>query len=134
MEGGLIELSKYRIQTSKEDLDSAEALLQIGQYKASINRSYYAIFHSLRAVNALDGFDSSKHSGIIAFFNKTYVKENVFEREISKLIDTCYRLREKADYEDFFVVSKTQAEEQLKKAKRVRGVIIPYLEARWFAK
>lgn len=60
----------------------------------------------------MNGFDSSKHSGIISYFNKNFVKEGIFDREISKLIDTCYRLREKADYEDFFIVSRSQAEEQ----------------------
>ena len=38
-----------------------------------------------------------------------------------------YRLREKADYKDFYAVSKDQAEEQLKKAKRVIEIVKPYL-------
>ncbi|MBP3206236.1 MAG: HEPN domain-containing protein [Lachnospiraceae bacterium] len=130
VESSLTELSKYRLQTAVEDLDSAIALKEIGQYKSSINRSYYAIFHALRAVTAMDGFDSSKHSGVIAYFNKNYVKEGIFDKEISKLIDTSFRLREKADYQDFFVVSKSQAEEQIGKAERVIGLIKHYLEKR----
>ena len=130
MESSLTELSKYRLQTAIEDLDSAIALKEIGQYKSSINRSYYAIFHALRAVTAMDGFDSSKHSGVIAYFNKNYVKEGIFDKDISKLIDTSFRLREKADYQDFFVVSKSQAEEQIGKAERVIGLIKHYLEKR----
>lgn len=130
MESSLTELSKYRLQTAVEDLDSAIALKEIGQYKSSINRSYYAIFHALRAVTAMDGFDSSKHSGVIAYFNKNYVKEGIFDKEISKLIDTSFRLREKADYQDFFVVSKSQSEEQIEKAERIIEVIKHYLEKR----
>ena len=130
MEGSLIELSKYRMQTAVEDLNSAIALKDIGQYKSSINRSYYAIFHALRAVTAMDGFDSSKHSGVIAYFNKNYVKAGIFEKEISKLIDTSFRLREKADYQDFFVVSKAQAEEQIEKAEKIIEVVKTYLEKR----
>ena len=64
-----------------------------GRFKASVNRSYYAIFHGLRSVTALAEFDSSKHSGVIAFFNRTYVKEGVFDKSISKLVDIEYRLR-----------------------------------------
>lgn len=130
MESSLTELSKYRLQTAIEDLDSAIALKEIGQYKSSINRSYYAIFHALRAVTAMDGFDSSKHSGVIAYFNKNYVKEGIFDKDISKLIDTSFRLREKADYQDFFVVSKSQSEEQIEKAERIIEVIKHYLEKR----
>ena len=35
------------------------------------------------------------------------------------MIDSCYRLREKADYDDFFLAAKEDAEHQLKKAKHV---------------
>lgn len=131
MERSLIDLSKYRFQTSIEELESAEILSGNKKYKASVTRSYYSIFHALRAVTALDAFDAAKHSGIIAYFNKNYVKTNVFDKEISKLIDTAFRLREKADYQDFFVVSKEQAEEQIGKAKRVVEIVQPYLVNRW---
>ena len=115
MEGSVIDLSRYRFQSAEEDLAAAKTLLNAEQYKASVNRSYYALFHALRAVTALDGFDSSKHSGIIAFFNRTYVKEGVFDKSLSKFIDVSFRLREKADYQDFVVITKEQAEEQWKK-------------------
>ncbi len=131
MEGSIIDLSKYRFQMAKEDLETAYLLLKDGRFKASVNRSYYAIFHGLRSITALAEFDSSKHSGVIAFFNKTYVKEGIFDKNISKLIDTAYRLREKADYQDFVVISKTQAAEQIEKAEKVLGMIKPYLEECW---
>lgn len=69
MEGSVIDLSKYRLESANDDMVAAKILYEAKQFKSSINRSYYAIFHCLRAVLALDGFDSSKHSGIIAFFN-----------------------------------------------------------------
>lgn len=133
MEGSIKDLSRYRFAFSKENLESAKALLQLGQFKASVNRSYYAVFHGLRSVTALDQFDSSKHSGIIAYFNRTYVKEGIFDKSLSKMIDTCYRLREKADYQDFFLVSHEMAEEQLKKAKKVIEILEPYLIKKWDA-
>lgn len=131
MEGSVVDLSKYRFQSAGEDLNAARTLLEAEQYKASVNRSYYALFHSLRAVTALDEFDSSKHSGIIAFFNRTYVKEGVFEKEISKFIDGSFRLREKADYQDFVVITKEQALEQLEKAEKVMAILKPYLMEKW---
>ena len=79
MEGSVIDLSRYRLEKAKEDLETAEENLIGGKYRASINRSYYAVFHALRAVTALDRFDSGKHSGIIAFFNQHYVKTAVFD-------------------------------------------------------
>ena len=57
------------------------------RYSSAVNRAYYAIFHALRAVTALDGFDSGKHSGVIAYFNRNYVKNGIFNKRISKNID-----------------------------------------------
>ena len=131
MEGSVIDLSKYRLQSAEENLVASKTLLNAEQYKSSVNRSYYALFHALRTVTALDGFDSSKHSGIIAFFNRTYVKEGIFDKSLSKYIDVSFRLREKADYQDFVVITKEQAEEQYNKAEQLICAVKPYLEEQW---
>ncbi|MEE0693367.1 MAG: HEPN domain-containing protein [Lachnospiraceae bacterium] len=131
MEGSIVDLSKYRFQSAKEDLETAQMLMKDGRFKASLNRSYYAIFHGLRAVTALAEFDSSNHSGVISFFNRTYVKTGIFDKSISKLIDTAYRLREKADYQDFIIISKDQAAEQIEKAENVLGMLETYLKKNW---
>ncbi len=131
MEGSVIDLSKYRYGQAEEALCDAEALLEASSLKSSVNRSYYAIFHCIRAVTALDEFDSSKHSGVIAYFNKEYVKTGIFEKEISKILDSAFRLREKADYEDFYLVSCESASEQLNRARRLLNIVHVYLEQRW---
>ena len=70
MEGRLKELAGYRLDRAKEMLLSSENNLKIGEYKTSLNRSYYAVFHAMRSVNALKRFDSSKHSGVLAFLRR----------------------------------------------------------------
>lgn len=127
MEGSVTDLSRYRMAKAKEDLDTARENLENGKYRASVNRSYYAIFHALRAVTALDHFDSGKHSGIIAFFNQHYVKTGIFDKDISKMVDSCYRMREKADYDDFYLVAKEDAVLQLAKARRIICSVEAYL-------
>ncbi|HIR45779.1 MAG TPA: HEPN domain-containing protein, partial [Candidatus Ventrisoma faecale] len=99
-----------------------------GMYKAAVNRTYYAIFHAIRAVNILDGFDASKHSSVIAHFNQFYVHTGEFERNTYKIIDSAYRIREKCDYSDFFVVSKEEAEEQIKKASAFITSVTEFLQ------
>ena len=118
MEGSLKELAGYRMDRAKEMLVAARENLEIGQYKTSLNRSYYAIFHAMRAMNILKGFDSSKHSGVIAFFNKEYLKENILDRILSIVIKNSAFLREKSDYDDFYIASKQEAEKQLEEAER----------------
>lgn len=118
MEGSLKELAGYRMDRAKEMLVAARENLEIEQYKTSLNRSYYAIFHAMRAMNILKGFDSSKHSGVIAFFNKEYLKENILDRNLSIVIKNSAFLREKSDYDDFYIASKQEAEKQLEEAER----------------
>ena len=127
MASSMIELSKYRFETSQEDLYDAKLMFENGRYKNSLNRGYYAIFHALRAVNALDGFDSSKHSGVIAHFNQEYVKSGVFPKEVSKLIKEASENREKADYLDFFIASKEEAQKQIIRAEKAIEFIGNYL-------
>lgn len=131
MEGSIKDLSKYRFESAGEDLECARVLLEDKKFKASVNRSYYAIFHALRSVSALDQFDSSKHSGVIAYFNRTYIKNGVFDKSVSKMVDTAFRLREKADYQDFVVISREQAQEQLEKAETIINILKPYLMEKW---
>lgn len=121
-------LCRYRLERAKEDLMTAENNHNSGFYKASINRSYYSIFHAIRAVNILDGFDSSKHSSVIAHFNQFYVHTEEFDRGLYKLIDGAYRIREKCDYSDFYIASKEDSDIQLENAKTFIYEVEKYLE------
>lgn len=119
MECSIKNLSKYRFESSVEALEDARIMYRAGRYKNALNRAYYSIFHSLRSVNVLDGFDSSKHSGVIAYFNQNYVKTGVFPKEIFRFIKLVSEKRESADYLDFFVASKEEADLQIKRAETV---------------
>ena len=127
MERSVNELSKYRFETSLEDLDDAKIMFDNGRYKNTLNRAYYSIFHAIKAVTVLDGFDSSKHSGIIAFFNQNYVKTGIFPKEMSKIIRAASENREKADYHDFFIASREEAEKQMERARTFLEQIQQYL-------
>ena len=120
-------LCQYRLDHAKEDLVAAENNYQAGFYMAAIDRSYHAIFHSIRAANALDNFDASKHSSVIAHFNQFYVHTGEFDREIYKLIDSAYRIREKCDFSDFFTVAESDSEDQLKHAQYFVNTVDIYL-------
>ena len=54
MASSMIELSKYRFERACEVLNDARLLLKEKSLKSSVNRSYYAIFHALRSVTALE--------------------------------------------------------------------------------
>ena len=102
MESGSVRtLSKYRFDKALSNLAIAKTLYESGAYEVALNRAYYSAFDAMRAVNALDGFDSSKHSGVIAHFNQEYVKTQIFPLSTSSIIRKAAMLREKSDYEGF---------------------------------
>lgn len=128
MEERVKELSKYRLEASFEALADAKIMYENARYKNALNRAYYCIFHAIRAVNILQGFDSSKHSGVIAYFNQNYVKKEIFPKDLSKIIRTASESREKADYLDFFVASKEEAEKQIIRAEEFVNEIEEFLK------
>jgi uncharacterized protein (UPF0332 family) len=98
-------LAKFRLHQANECLQAALAAID---FKTAANRSYYCIFHAMRAVQALDGFGSKKHSGVIDNFRKDYIRTGVFPQEFSNVITDAFEVRLESDYEDFYVVSKNK--------------------------
>ena len=128
MEERIRELSLYRLERAKEMLRDSRVSFENKQYCTSLNRSYYAVFHGIRSVNCLENYDSSKHSGCIAFFNKAFVKTGEVDKKLSIIIKKTSYYREKSDYEDFFVASERDAREQLDNATEFVESIEEYLK------
>ena len=122
------DLLVYRLESAKEKLNSSKLLLDNGNFKDSIGRSYYAMFTSVRALLAKDGVDFSKHAGVISYFQKEYIKSGLVNVKYSKYISQAFQIRNNVDYADFFIVSKSDAEEQYQKAEEFCRMIESYLE------
>lgn len=60
------DLVLYRIQSAKSDLKSSKILLDAEEYKAANNRAYYAIFHAINAVHALNEKAYKRHKDAVA--------------------------------------------------------------------
>lgn len=122
------DLMKYRLESASEKLLSAKLLLEAGQYKDSIGRSYYAVFTAIRAVLASRQIDFSKHAGVIAFFQKEYIKTGIFDKKYSKYIQQAFQIRNSCDYDDFYIVSKQDAQEQYERAVELLDVVRIFVE------
>ena len=120
-----ISISKLRLDIAKERLSYADEILKIGDYKTVANRSYYAVFSAMRAVLALDGFDSKKHSGIIAEFRRLYLKTEILPKELSETIDSLVEVRQGSDYD---IISKDEVTLQLQNARRFVSETEKYLK------
>jgi uncharacterized protein (UPF0332 family) len=122
------DLSRYRFEKAENDLSSAKLLLENDHYTQSINRSYYAIFHSARSLLAYDKFDSKKHSGIISFFNQNYIKTGRISGGFFKILSGAEEMRHDSDYDDFFKPTRDQAIEQYLNAEKFIHGIDEYIK------
>ena len=122
------DLSNYRITEADDRLKVAEHCLKEGWYKDSINRSYYAAFYAVKAVLALSTVDFKRHKDVMGYFNKEYVAKEIFPREIGRKLGALQKVREKSDYDDFYIASREKAEEQFQTAAFVIAGVKEYLK------
>lgn len=122
------DLSNYRIAEADDSLKVAEHCLKEGWYKDSINRSYYAAFYAVKAVLALSTVDFKRHKDVMGYFNKEYVAKEIFPREIGRKLGALQKVREKSDYDDFYIASREKAEEQFQTAAFVIAGVKEYLK------
>jgi uncharacterized protein (UPF0332 family) len=124
------DLAVFRLHQANECLQSAQRELVAGDFKSAANRSYYSIFHAMRAVQALDRFDSKRHSGVIDNFLKDYIRTGIFPQEFSKVITSAFRVRLESDYEDFYVISRSKVTFQVENAKAFLEAVEKYVGER----
>lgn len=122
------DLVKYRIRSAKEDLKSAQILLEAGSLKAANNRAYYAIFHAINAIHALHGAGYKRHKDAIANFNKEYVKTEIFPRKIGRRISEAEEIRHASDYDDFYIATVDEAKRQIETADMFLTLVETYCQ------
>ena len=127
-----IDLSKYRLEKAEPVLKTAKRLLDDEDYASANNRAYYSIFHAMRAVIALDEEDYKKHSAVIARFSEKYLKTDVLPREFGKLVSNASRIRNRSDYQDFYICSIDDTRALVTGAEKflesVKNYLVPIFE------
>ena len=116
-----IELSRYRLARAEETLIVAKELYANKHYKDAINRSYYAAFFAMRAVFALQNTDFKKHKTLLGKLPK----------ECGRGIHMLALIREASDYDDFFVVSQEECEEQIRFVEKLVKDIKNFMVTQW---
>ena len=127
----LLDLSKYRLAKAGETLATAKRDLHAEDYASANNRAYYCIFHAMRAVIALDGEDYKKHSAVIARFTMNYLKTEILSREYGKLISNASLIRNRSDYEDFYICSIEDTQKLVEGAEDFLRSVTAYLQQRY---
>lgn len=124
--GTVKDLVLYRIETAKSDLRTAAMLLTQKEYRAANNRAYYAIFHAITAIHALDGNAYKRHKEVLAKFNKDYVRTEIFPKSFGRKIIEAEDIRHASDYDDFYIATREEAQEQIGTAEELILLVEKY--------
>jgi len=103
-----IELVTYRRNRAFETIREIDKLLSEGMLLFAINRIYYAGFYIVSALCLLDDFSTSKHTQLIGYFNREYVKKGLIDIETGSILNLAYRKRTSVDYQDFVTVTRDE--------------------------
>lgn len=126
--GNLLDLAMHRLEVAKEDLETAKSNLREEHYRAANNRAYYSIYHAICAVFALENISYKRHKDTIANFNKSYVKTEIFPRELGKRIGKAEEVRHNSDYDDFYLVTKAETIKQVETAEILLNTVEKYIK------
>jgi uncharacterized protein (UPF0332 family) len=94
------ELIKLAVKKSQTALESAQANINIDKLETASNRIYYAIFYIVTALAYKYDFKTSKHSKLMAWFNKKFIYEDkIFNNKIYHIYEEAFMFRQKSDYD-----------------------------------
>ena len=89
-EGTFADVARYKWEQAKDDLETAEILLEAGKYKAANNRAYYSCYHAIDAVLAMEPIAFKKHKEL----------ENYDYEDLDEDFDDCCGCDECSDEAD----------------------------------
>jgi len=118
------------IKKAEKFLSTAEYIFSRGDYDSCVSRCYYAMFFITEAVLLTENLSASSHKGVISLFGEHFIKKDIFDREMGKILNEAYDKRLIGDYGVGFIISEEEAKEILRKTKSFIRSLKNYLE-RW---
>jgi uncharacterized protein len=64
------------------------------------------MFYAVLALLVLEPFESAKHSGVIGYFNRRFIKDGIFSPEMGKSLNLAFEARQEGDYKEFSELTK----------------------------
>lgn len=123
-----IDLAKYRLQRAVEKLEIAKYSLEKGLYISSLSNTYYSIFHSTRAIFALEEINSKTHKGVSHMFNLHFIRPGLLPAKMNSILSGALEMKLDSDYEDFYFVTKEETQEQYENAVYFMEKIVGFIK------
>jgi len=107
------------IKKSLATIEKVDFLIRNDEFSLAMNRIYYGIYYILSALAIKNQFKTFKHTQLIGWFNKTFVKEKIIDKRYSKLIRKAFENRMEGDYNVFSDFPKEEVDQSFREMKDV---------------
>ncbi len=109
----MFDLSDF-ITKAERFLRTAKLVLEDGDYASCVSRCYYSMFVITEAILLTKNITASSHKGTISFFGQHFIKTGELDKGFGKALNEAYDRWLEGDYSVGLVLTKADAEEQLK--------------------
>lgn len=105
------------MEKSVRNMEQAVRNAEMDYWDLVASRLYYSIFHAVTALMLIDGIKTSTHKGVSSQFGRYYVLSGEFDREDGIFYSRLQTMREKADYQNVFVLAPEDGNILISKAQ-----------------
>ena len=109
-------LISYRLERSQESIEAARILFKNKMLTSAMNRIYYSMFYSVQALLILKNVSFSKHGQVKGYFNREFIKTEIFPKKFGRLYNKAFEYRQKFDYVDLVIPESVLVDDYIKKA------------------
>jgi uncharacterized protein (UPF0332 family) len=120
-------LIDYRLAQASEALGDAELLLGSGRHRAAANRLYYAAFYAAVGALLTRRLEYAKHSAVIAFFDREFIRTGVLPRGHSRTLHRAFAERQQDDYMPFVEIDADDLRQLFTDVQTLIDGIIKYV-------
>ena len=113
------QLIEHYVEKAQKTVEDIRFFIENEKLGVAVNRVYYGIYYILSALAVKYQFSTSKHTQLLGWFNKNFVKENKIERKYAKYIQEAFEKRMKGDYEVFVKFTKADVNDLFEKMKEI---------------
>ena len=106
-----------RLQRAKETMIEVKGNVNLGYWRISANRLYYACYYAVSALLIQNEFTAHTHAGVINQLGLHFVSKGIVSKEHGKLFKQLFNLRQSGDYDDWIDINENDVIPLIKPAE-----------------
>ena len=122
-------LLAYRLEQADETLQEAHILRTAGTLRGAVNRAYYAMFYAALALLAARQLGTSEHSGVLALFDREFIKTGLLPRSFSRAFHLAFDRRQVHDYGELMLIDEPSVDQTVADAEQFVAAARDYLRS-----